>query len=285
MAHKGHQRKKYPSDLTDQQWAMLKPMIPPAKQNRQGGRPRKVDMREVLNTLFYLNRSGCQWDMLPHDLLPKSTVYDYFAQWRDDGTWAKLVQALRERTRVQAGREPTPSAVCIDSQSVKTTEMGGPERGDDGGKKINGRKRHLLVDTLGLLLVVLISSAGLDDGAAAPILLSQVTPQDFPRLVTIFADQKYHNHALDAWMAEHRPGWRIEVKARPAGTKGFTPLEKRWVIERTNAWHGRYRRNSKDDERSGESSTAMIQISNIHLMLNRLAPCGRPEFHYRKEAA
>jgi putative transposase len=285
MVQKGHQRKKYPSDLTDEQWAILGPMIPPAQQNTQGGRPRKVDMREVLNTLFYLNRSGCQWDMLPHDLLPKSTVYDYFAQWRDDGTWAKLVKALRERTRVEAGREPTPSAACIDSQSVKTTEMGGPERGYDGGKKINGRKRHLLVDTLGLLLVVLITSAGLDDGVAAPILLGHVTPQDFPRLGTILADQKYHNHALDAWMAEHRAGWHIKVKMRPAGTQGFTPLAKRWVIERTNAWHGRYRRNSKDDERSIESSTAMIQISNIHLMLNRLAPCGRPEFHYRKEAA
>ena len=285
MVHKGHQRKKYPSDLTDEQWVILGPMIPPAKQNTQGGRPRKVDMREVLNTLFSLNRSGCQWDMLPHDLLPKSTVYDYFAQWREDGTWAKLVQALRERTRVEAGREPTPSAACIDSPSVKTTEMGGPERGYDGGKKINGRKRHLLVDTLGLLLVVLITSAGLDDGVAAPILLGHVTPQAFPRLVTIFADQKYHNHTLDAWMAEHRAGWHIDVQMRPAGTKGFTPLEKRWVIERTNAWHGRYRRNSKDYERRTESSTAMIQISHIHLMLNRLAPCGRPEFHYRKAAA
>jgi putative transposase len=285
MIQKGQLRKKYPSDLTDEQWAILGPMIPPAKQNTQGGRPRKVDMREVLNTLFSLNRSGCQWDMLPHDVLPKSTVYDYFAQWRDDGTWAKLVKALRERTRVEAGREPTPSAACIESQSVKTTEMGGPERGEDGGKKINGRKRHLLVETLGLFLAVLMTSAGLDDGVAAPLLLGHVTPQDFPRLVTIFADQKYHNHALDAWMAEHRAGWHIEVKMRPAGTKGFTPLEKRWVIERTNAWHGRYRRNSKDYERSGESSTAMIQISNIHLMLNRLAPCGRPEFHYRKEAA
>ena len=285
MGQKGHIRKKYPSDLTDEQWAILGPMIPPAKHHTHGGRPRKVDMREVLNTLFYLNRSGCQWDMLPHDLLPKSTVYDYFTRWRDDGTWAKMVKALRERTRVAAGREPTPSAACIDSQSVKTTEMGGPERGYDGGKKINGRKRHLLVDTLGLLLAVLITSAGLDDGVAAPLLLGHVTPQDFPRLVTIFADQKYHNHALDAWMAEYRAGWRIEVTMRPAGTKGFTPLAKRWVIERTNAWNGRYRRNSKDYERSIESSTAMIQISHIHLMLNRLAPCSCPAFHYRQKAA
>src|SRR5262245_16719882 len=199
MVQEGQGRKKYPSDLTDEHWAIVEPLIPSAKQSPRGGRPRQVNMREVLNTLLYLNRSGCQWDMVPHDLLPKSTVYDSFVRWRDDGTWAKLVEALRERTRVAAGRKPTPSVVCIDSQSVKTTEMGGPERGYDGGKNIKGRKRHLLVDTLGWLRAVLITSARLDDGVAAPLLLSHVTSQDLPRLVTIFADQKYHNHALKTW--------------------------------------------------------------------------------------
>jgi len=274
-------RKAYASDLTNEQWAILEPLIPSAK---HGGRPRTVDMREVINTILYLNRTSCQWDMLPNDLLPKSTVYAYFAQWRNDGTWQRLLDALRVEVRTQAGREPTPSAASIDSQSVKTTEVGG-EHGYDGGKKINGRKRHVLVDTLGLLLTVVVTTAAVDDGVAAPHVVGTLDPAAYPRLKKLWGDNKYHNHNFRRWLQDNRPAWELEVKTRPEGARGFAVLAKRWVVERTFAWTGRYRRHSKDYERRTHSSESMIRVSALHLMLRRLAPAVKgPAFRYRPAA-
>ena len=266
--------KRYPSDLTRDQWKRLKRLLPKAK---PGGRPRSVKLREVLNGIFYITRGGCAWRMMPKDLPPWSTCYDYFYKWRNDGTWSRINDALRTRIRHKAGRPKSPSMGIIDSQSVKTTEQGGP-RGIDAHKKVNGRKRHVMVDTMGMVMAAVVHSAGIQDRDGAKPVLEKLVGK-YPRLEKILADAIY-NGGIAEW-AKELGGWifelviRPEVEAEEGKTKGGKPfkvLKWRWIVERTFAWLGRYRRLSKDYERTEESSESWIYIAMTHLMLRRLDP-------------
>ena len=263
------ERKAYPSDLNDAEWQTIKPLIPPAK---LGGRPRKHVMREILNAIFYILCSGCAWRMLPHDLPPWQTVYHYFRQWKGDGTWECMNQALRTRLRLAHGREAEPSAAVLDSQSVKTTSVKGV-RGYDAGKNVNGRKRHILVDTMGLLLMVLVHAADIQDRDGAKLLLNKVK-RCFTRLRLIWADGNYSGKLID-WVRETH-GWVLEIVKRNKDVKGFQVLPRRWVVERTFAWLCRYRRLSKDYEVLTETSEAMIYTAMVHLMVRRLALPAQP---------
>jgi putative transposase len=261
----GAKLKRYPSDLTRTQWKRLKRLLPKAK---RGGRPCSVDLRAVLNGIFYIARGGSAWRMMPKDLPPWSTCYDSFRKWHNDGTWSKVNDALRTQVRHRDKREKSPSMGIIDSQSVKTTERGGPH-GKNAHKKVNGRKRHLVVDTLGMVVAAVVHSAGIQDRDGAKPVLKKLVGK-FPRLKKILADGIY-NGGIAEW-AKELGGWILELVVRPEGQTKFEVLPWRWIVERTFAWLGRYRRNSRDYERYAESSAAMIRISSIHRMLRLLNP-------------
>ena len=261
--------KRYGTDLSDRAWKCIKHLLPEPKKM---GRPREVDLREVLNAIFYVDQGGIAWNLMPTDFPNYKTVYGYFRQWRIDGTWQRIHDRLRERVRQRAGRHRQPSAAVLDSQSVKTPDVGGPGRGFDGGKGVRGRKRHLLVDSCGLLLWVVVTAANVQDKAGARAVLAALA-DGFKRLKLIWVDGGYESEPLAQWVKALRPDRpiRIEVVKRGEDAKGFEVLPRRWVVERSFGWLNKHRRLSKDYERLPATSEAMIRVAFIRLMLSRLA--------------
>jgi putative transposase len=269
----------YPSDLIDEQWALIEPHLPVYP----GGRPRKTDLRDVVDAIFYILRTGCQWRYLPKDFPPKSTVWRYFDEWRHNGTLDTIHDLLRKKVRTQEKPYAPRTTASVDSQSVDTTS-GGEQRGRDNAKNVDGRKRHIVVDSMGLLLAVLVMAADVDDAKAAAELFPRLEGQPMGKVGRMFADSKYHNFTLYEWV-EKNARWEMIIVRRPDGKKGWVKLPIRWTVERTFAWLGKCRRLSKDREKSVLSSEAFVKLAMIHLMLNRLQPKDADaEFHYRQAA-
>lgn len=255
----------YASDLTDAEWAVMEPLLPP---RRLLGRPRWVSLRAVLDALLYVLSTGCQWRALPRDFPARSTVQGYFYRWRDDGTWGEIALVLAANARCLNGRKEAPSAGVIDSQSVATSYAGGP-RGLDPAKRVKGRKRHIVTDTDGLLLAVEVHPANIQDCHGAVPLL-RAARKRHPSLRHIFADRVYRGRQLAQAIGDCGP-WTIEIVERPPGVKGFQLLPRRWVVERSFAWLGRCRRLAKDFETTLASATAWIFLAQIRLLSRRIA--------------